>query len=91
MARSRAIARHGEGTAALKARWRSQSASATNRGVVAVVPVTRDIRRVYPFQVRLAARDCGLRRDSKAPAEHGSARSPLNASAIAWAASPRGA
>ena len=47
----------------------NESASATNRGVVAVVPVTRDIRRVYPFQVRLAARDYGLRRDSKAQAE----------------------
>ena len=37
--------------------------------VVTVVPVTSNIRRVYPFQFRLPARDCGLRRDSKAQAE----------------------
>ena len=47
----------------------NESASATNRGVVTVVPVTSNLRRVYPFQVRLAARDCGLPRDSKAQAE----------------------
>ena len=47
----------------------NESASATNRGVVTVVPVTGNVRRVYPFQVRLPARDCGLRRDSKAQAE----------------------
>ena len=47
----------------------NESAAAMNRGVVTVVPVTSNIRRVYPFQVRLAARDCGLRLDSKAQAE----------------------
>ena len=40
-----------------------------NRGVVTVMPVTGNVRRAYLFQVRLAARDCGLRRDSKARAE----------------------
>lgn len=39
------------------------------RGVVTVVPITGNIRRVYPFHVRLAARSCGLSRDSKAQAE----------------------
>ena len=47
----------------------NESASAANRGVVTVVPVTSNTRRVYPFQVRLPARDSGLRRDSKAQAE----------------------
>ena len=47
----------------------NESASATNRGVVTVVPVTGNVRRAYLFQVRLAACDCGLRRDSKAQAE----------------------
>jgi mRNA interferase MazF len=39
------------------------------RGVITVVPVTSNIRRVYPFQVLLPADDCGLRQDSKAKAE----------------------
>ena len=47
----------------------NESASATRRGVVTVVPITGNIRKVYPFQVRLAARSCGLNRDSKAQAE----------------------
>lgn len=47
----------------------NESASAMGRGVVTVVPITGNIRRVYPFQVRLAARSCGLSRDSKAQAE----------------------
>ena len=34
-----------------------------------VVPVTSNVRRIYPFQVRLTARACGLPRDSKAQAE----------------------
>ena len=69
---------------------RGERERVTNRGVVTVVPVTGNIRRVYLFQVRLAARDCGLRRDSKARAEQIRAVA-LNAFAIAWAASPRGA
>ncbi|HWE92110.1 MAG TPA: type II toxin-antitoxin system PemK/MazF family toxin [Pseudonocardiaceae bacterium] len=39
------------------------------RGMVTVVPVTSNIERVYPFQVMLTARRCGLPRDSKAQAE----------------------
>ena len=47
----------------------NQSATNLGRGVVTVVPVTGNVRRIYPFQVRLAARTCGLVRDSKAQAE----------------------
>ncbi len=39
------------------------------RGVVTVVPVTSNVRRIYPFQVLLPAARSGLRRDSKAQAE----------------------
>ena len=44
-------------------------AAALGRGVVTVVPVTSNVSRVYPFQVRLAAEATGLDRDSKAQAE----------------------
>jgi mRNA interferase MazF len=44
-------------------------AARLNRGVIAVVPVTSNVTRVYPFQVMLPASDCGLLRDSKAQAE----------------------
>ena len=47
----------------------NQSATTLGRGVVTVVPVTGNVRRIYPFQVHLAARACGLSRDSKAQAE----------------------
>ena len=47
----------------------NESAASTGRGVVTVLPVTSNVRRVYPFQVRLEARPCGLRQDSKAQAE----------------------
>ena len=47
----------------------NESASVARRGVVTVVPITGNVRRVYPFQVRLAARSCGLSRESKAEAE----------------------
>jgi mRNA interferase MazF len=39
------------------------------RGVVTVVPVTSNVDRVYPFQVRLPRGLTGLDRDSKAQAE----------------------
>lgn len=39
------------------------------QGVVTVVPVTSNVRRVYPFQVLLEARECGLKQNSKAQAE----------------------
>ena len=45
------------------------SASQMGRGVVTVVPVTSNIRRVHPFQVLLPAQATGLRHDSKAQAE----------------------
>ena len=45
------------------------SAATLGRGVVTVVPVTSNIKRVYPFQVRLPATETGLGVDSKAQAE----------------------
>lgn len=45
------------------------TAARLGRGVVAVVPVTSDTKRVYPFQVLLDAAETGLDRDSKAQAE----------------------
>lgn len=45
------------------------TAARLGRGVVTVVPVTSNIERVYPFQVRLLASSTGLRIDSKAQAE----------------------
>lgn len=39
------------------------------RGVVTLVPVTSNLARVYPFQVRLPSEATGLDRDSKAQAE----------------------
>lgn len=45
------------------------TAERLGHGVVTVVPVTSNIRRVYPFQVLLRARAAGLDRDSKAQAE----------------------
>jgi mRNA interferase MazF len=45
------------------------TAARLNRGVITVVPVTSNVSRVYPFQVLLPARECGLPSDSKAQAE----------------------
>lgn len=45
------------------------TAARLGRGVVTVVPVTSNIRRVYPFQVFLPADETTLRVDSKAQAE----------------------
>jgi mRNA interferase MazF len=45
------------------------TAARLGRGVVTVVPVTSNVARVYPFQVRLAAERTGLDRESKAQAE----------------------
>lgn len=47
----------------------NRAAERAGRGVVTVVPVTTNIRRVFPFQVLLPAVDCGLPTDSKAQAE----------------------
>ena len=45
------------------------AAERLGRGVVTVVPVTSNVRRVYPFQIVLPAAESGLPRDSKAQAE----------------------
>jgi mRNA interferase MazF len=45
------------------------TAARLGRGVVTVVPVTSNVARVYPFQVKLSAKAAGLRADSKAQAE----------------------
>ena len=47
----------------------NETAMRLGRGVVTVVPVTANLARVYPFQVRLPARATGLDRESKAQAE----------------------
>lgn len=47
----------------------NRTATRLRRGVVTVVPVTSNVRRVYPFQVMLAADRCGLDVDSKAQSE----------------------
>ena len=38
-------------------------------GVITVLPITSNVRRIYPFQVRLPAAASGLRQDSKVQAE----------------------
>jgi mRNA interferase MazF len=45
------------------------TAARLGRGVVTVVPVTSNVARIYPFQVKLSAEVTGLRVDSKAQAE----------------------
>ncbi|GAA1333479.1 type II toxin-antitoxin system PemK/MazF family toxin [Saccharothrix algeriensis] len=47
----------------------NRAAGRGGRGVVTVVPITSNTTRVYPFQVLLPAKDCGLGSDSKAQAE----------------------
>lgn len=47
----------------------NSTAERLGRGVVTVVPVSSNLRRVYPFQVLLPADETGLRTDSKALAE----------------------
>jgi mRNA interferase MazF len=44
-------------------------AARLGRGVITVLPITSNIRRIYPFQVRLPAAATGLRQDLKAQAE----------------------
>jgi len=39
------------------------------RGIVTVVPITSNVKSVYPFQVKLSRGESGLRIDSKAQAE----------------------
>jgi mRNA interferase MazF len=45
------------------------TAARLGRGVITVVPITSNVRRVYPFQVLLDAESTGLTVDSKAQAE----------------------
>lgn len=45
------------------------TAAALGRGVVTVVPITSNVTRVFPFQVRLPAEMTGLQVDSKAQCE----------------------
>ncbi len=47
----------------------NETAARLGRGVVTVVPLTSNVSRIHPFQVRLSAELCGLRTDSKAQAE----------------------
>jgi mRNA interferase MazF len=47
----------------------NSTATRLGRGVMTIVPITSNIRRVYPFQVLLPAADTGLQQDSKAQAE----------------------
>ena len=45
------------------------TAERLGRGVITVVPVTSTVRRVFPFQVLMAASATGLTKESKAQAE----------------------
>jgi len=47
----------------------NRTAQSLARGVIAVVPVTSQTTRVYPFQVLLPPSSCGLPEASKAQAE----------------------
>jgi mRNA interferase MazF len=47
----------------------NRTAQNLGRGVVTVVPITSQTRKVYPFQVPLPTKSCGLSKASKAHAE----------------------
>lgn len=47
----------------------NRRAEKLGRGVLCVVPLTTNVKRVYPFQVFLPAAESGLEHDSKAQAE----------------------
>lgn len=47
----------------------NRSAQDLARGVITVVPITSQTSKVYPFQVPLPSRSCGLSKASKAQAE----------------------
>lgn len=47
----------------------NESAFGMSRGVITVLPISSNVHRVYPFQVRLPTRASGLPRESKAQAE----------------------
>jgi mRNA interferase MazF len=47
----------------------NSTAQRMGRGVLTIVPITSNTRRLHPFQVLLPAESTGLDRDSKAQAE----------------------
>jgi mRNA interferase MazF len=47
----------------------NRTGQSLNRGVVTVVPISSRTTKLYPFQVMLPARSCGLPKASKAQAE----------------------
>lgn len=47
----------------------NMTAARLGRGVITIVPITGNVERVYPFQVRIPAGEGGLPRESKAQAE----------------------
>ena len=47
----------------------NRTAESLRRGVITVVPITSETKKVYPFQVLLPAKSCGLPKASKAQAE----------------------
>jgi mRNA interferase MazF len=47
----------------------NRTAQSLGRGVVTVVPITSQAKKVYPFQVLLPTKCCGLPKPSKAQAE----------------------
>ena len=47
----------------------NRTAQGLGRGVVTIVPITSQTKKVYPFQVSLPAKSCGLPKASKAQAE----------------------
>ena len=47
----------------------NRTALSLGRGVITVVPVTSNTSKVFPFQVLLPAKSCGLPKPSKAQAE----------------------
>ncbi len=47
----------------------NHTAQSLGRGVVTIVPITSQAKKVYPFQVLLPAKSCGLTKASKAQAE----------------------
>ena len=47
----------------------NRTAQSLGRGVVTIVPITSQTKKVYPFQVSLPAKSCGLPKASKAQAE----------------------
>ncbi|TXK17041.1 type II toxin-antitoxin system PemK/MazF family toxin [Homoserinibacter sp. GY 40078] len=47
----------------------ANAAAARTGGVITVIPLTSNTRRVYPFQVLVPAAQTGLPKDSKAQAE----------------------